>query len=77
MLSKVPWYTVYGAFTPSDKQFTTEEEAVEYARSKVNDWAKRVWIVKSEVIHEFTLEDVYPTPLPGTDPGSHQNPETD
>lgn len=45
-----PWYTVYGAFSPSNEVFSNEQEAIEYAKSQVNDWAPDVHVVKSETI---------------------------
>jgi hypothetical protein len=44
------WYTVYGTFSPNPSVFDEETEALEYAKRNVNDWAKDVSVVKSEVV---------------------------
>ena len=44
------WYTVYGAFAPEPRTFQTQEEAIAYAESSTNDWARDVSVVKSETI---------------------------
>lgn len=44
------WFTVYGAFTPTNETFKTEEEAIAYAKSQVNDWAPSIHVVHSRTI---------------------------
>ena len=43
-------YTVHGAFSPSPTSFQDKAEAIKYAESCVNDWARDVYVVKSEII---------------------------
>lgn len=49
-MDEKPSWTVYGLFQPDNPRFDSEQEAIECAQAGVNDWARDVVVVRSEVV---------------------------